>query len=613
MPDRFVESHIKKIPMFQQLSPPQLDLVIKAFQVLRFNRGELVVREGNTTQGMFVMVSGSGVLTRQQPNAAELRVGNVEEDDIFNREAIFQEGVEGATLRITQPAVMLFLSRKRMGTVLSYYPEVRQQLQAPQKSTMRAAPSMNPLKTDSHMQVPQHEIQGQLGDEEIILIRRRHPWAFIRRGWIAVLIFVVFTGAAVGFARLGLPMALSVLLMGLGFVLAGLLMTYFYLEWRNDSFVITTTRVIRIERVIPTFSVSINEIPLDRIQAVDTDLPEGDLFARIFDYGNVELKNASDAGDMVLDTIPGPDEVQKAIFSNQNQRRQIADANKKSAIRAEIERVLGMSHTVKGQAAQSEAANGSDVGTLTVEKSWSPAPMRLINKDGDTVIRKHITIWLAAITPPATMILLALVGLIFSFVSFGSLQTVAAIGLGVSAIFLVIGGLWFWWSDWDWRNDMYIIGDDRVTLIHQRPLWLQNEQDQILLSRVDNVLSETNGLLDTIFQRGDVKLSLLGEGLDNAKVFEKVHKPHEVQAEVSRRQSRAKAQTEQDEERRQREAIKEYLTVYHETVQGQQEPPQQTPPAASVPPGNPANTPDPGLGPYRSQDQNRPPGVPRRR
>ena len=607
MPDRFVESHIRQLPMFQQLTPQQLDLVTKAFQILRFNRGELVVREGNATQGMFVLVSGEGVLTQRQANGAELRVGSIEANEVFNRDAVFREGAETVTLRVTQPAEVLFLSRNRMNTVLSYYPEVKQRLQVSRPTDGRATPSMNPLKTDTHMHAAQHEPPGERSNEEIILIRRRHPWSFIRRGWISVLILALFTGLAVALRLIGLPAALGGLIMGLGFVLAGLLMTYFYLEWRNDSFVITTTRVIRIERVIPTFSVSINEIPLDRIQAVDTDLPEGDIFARIFDYGNVELKNASDAGDMVLDTIPGPDEVQEAIFANQKQRREMADANKKNAIRAEIERVLGLSSTVQSEA-QSVPQATANTSSLAVQKSGSPAPMRLINKDGDTVIRKHITIWLAAIIPPATMIVLAVVGLIFSFVSFGSLESVAVIGIIVSLVFLVIGGLWFWWADWDWRNDMYIIGDDRVTLIHQRPLWLQNEVDQILLSRVDNVFSEINGLFDTVFQRGDVRLSLVGEGLEKAKVFHKVHKPHEVQAEVSRRQARAKAQAEQDEDLRQREAIKEYLTAYHETVQGQQ----QTPPTASPPPTDTASGSDSDVGPYRAHDQNRPPGIPRR-
>ncbi|MEO0563206.1 MAG: hypothetical protein AAF125_13950, partial [Chloroflexota bacterium] len=117
-----------------------------------------------------------------------------------------------------------------------------------------------------------------------------------------------------------------------------------------------------------------------------------------------------------------------------------------------------------------------------------------------------------------------------------------------------------------WRNDLYIIGDEKVTLIHKRPLWLQNEVEQVLLDRVDNVLSETSGLLDTVFQRGDVKLSLVGEGLNSAKVFEKVHRPHEVQAEISRRQARARINAADAEDQRQRATIQEYLSAYHDAV-----------------------------------------------
>jgi hypothetical protein len=102
------------------------------------------------------------------------------------------------------------------------------------------------------------------------------------------------------------------------------------------------------------------------------------------------------------------------------------------------------------------------------------------------------------------------------------------------------------------------------------------------------------------FQRGDVKISLVGEGIDKAKVFRNVYRPQSVQAELSRRQARAKAANEQGELQRQRETMAEYLSVYHETIQGMGNTPQN----AQVQPGMPVS-------PYSAQDRERPPGVPR--
>jgi hypothetical protein len=498
MPDRFIETHIRQISMFQRLNEAQLDLIVQAFQVLRFQPGELVIQQGNATQGLFLLVSGAGALFQTLPDGSERQVGLMQEDDVLDRGALFASGIETVTLRVTEPTILLFLSRKRMATVLSYYPEMRTQLGAAALSSQ--APPPIPTSTSQQKSAPS---TLQRDNETVILERRRHPWSFVRRGWMALLLLLMFLALAL--VTLNLSPLLSVSLVGLGVVLFGLLMTYFYFEWRNDSFIITDFRVIRIERVIPTFSVSINEVPLDRIQEVNTALPEGDLFARIFDYGDVELKNASDSGDFVLDMIPKPEEVQKTIFEHRNYRREQTEENKRNVMRAEIERQLGVAHNPKATAemAAVPASTPAQTSPQMVERSYSPARMRFTNTNGDTVIRKHISIWLAAVLAPLFVLMSGFIVLLISLMT--STGWLSRLGLPLALGMFVLGGLWFWWSDWDWRNDMYIIADDKVTLIHKRPLWLQNEVEQIILSQVDNVVSETKGFVDTLFPAGRCK------------------------------------------------------------------------------------------------------------
>ncbi|MEM6281454.1 MAG: PH domain-containing protein, partial [Chloroflexota bacterium] len=510
-----------------------------------------------------------------------------------------------------------FLSQKRMNTVLAYYPEVRQRLNPiarpqqpvtqPENTSAPAAPPVKqapaaPANIRKSQATRKTGYEFQRENEEIILVRRRHPWAFIRRGWMCILVILFSAGLGVVMTLADFPAAIAGIAVAGGFVLAGLLMTYFYFEWRNDSFVVTDTRVIRIERVIPTFNYTVNEIPLNRIQEINTELPEGDLFARIFDYGDVELRNAADAGDMVLDMIPRPDEVQEAIFTNQTRRRELADRNKRNALRAEIEQQIGISSGATGK--MMAASAGGQKAIRLEHRGWAPARMQFLDNDGNTVIRKHATVWLQAIILPAVLIVFGVILLVVGLFTSGPgfIGPIALLG-GLAS--LTVGGLWFWWSDWDWRNDMYIIADEMVTLIHRRPLWLQNENEQVILSRVDSVVSETSGFWDTVFQRGDVKLSLIGEGMENAKRFIKVYKPHEIQAEISRRQARAKEKAEQANDDRQREAIKEYLSVYHETVQDLNGPAAE---AAS----EGTYMPDTSFRPHESQDRRRPPNIPRR-
>ena len=208
---------------------------------------------------------------------------------------------------------------------------------------------------------------------------------------------VVMGVACVGaFASFSISIVLSLFVLGLGGIIGFVASGYFYLEWRNDLFVVTNRRVISIERVIPTFSVSINEVPLTNIQQVNAELPSGDLFARIFNYGNVELKNASDTGDMVLDVIPNPDRVQQAIFEIQTTFRQQIQTQERGAIREEIERSLRLR-------ADTQTDVETDEPHISVLQQSSGLPFartQFINDEGEIVIRRHLSIWLSRIFAP---------------------------------------------------------------------------------------------------------------------------------------------------------------------------------------------------------------------
>jgi hypothetical protein len=140
-------------------------------------------------------------------------------------------------------------------------------------------------------------------------------------------------------------------------------------------------------------------------------------------------------------------------------------------------------------------------------------------------------------------------------------------------------------------------------LIHKRPLWLQDENDQILLSQVDNVISEMRGVLNTLFKVGDVKLSLTGSDAKNAKWFRNVHEPQEIQQEISRRQDRAAMLKQEADAQRQKQAIIDYLLVYHETIA-----PGSTAQASGGAPATPINA--PAEQPPKVRDRTRPPGIP---
>lgn len=576
MADRFVVSHLRRLPLLARLSPEQLEYVANAAQVLRFEAGELVFKEGQPNAGLFFFVSGRGVLSQAGANGQSFEIGTVSPGHYVNESALFVETTASVTLRVVETAIVVFIERQRFTALIADRPDIQNSLQLPK----------TPLGGDSLRRAFKSQREG----EKVLASFRAHWWAFAGYLWLplaaAALLFVLAS-----LAGESLP-GLSVVLAGLGFVVPGLLVIYLYVEWRNDEVVITDQRVIRIRRTIRTVSTNISEIPIASVREVNIAIPPTDPFARLFGYGQIIIKTSGDTRNLVLETVPDPRAVQNIIFTNRSRHQQAIAHQNRESMRKEVDEFLGRA---PAQPPQQEAPAGS--GSV---RRGGFLRMRSINEKGQIVYRKHYLVWFAHVLLPSVIILAGLVLFMVSASRLSGDSTLGAAGIGMAAFVIILGIVTFYTADWDWRNDMYIIGDETVSLIHKRPLWLQNREDQILLAQIDNVISDTSGLVNSLFKMGDVKLLLTGTEVQNAKVFKNVYYPQRIQREISERRRQVEQRRQEAEAKRQRQAILDYLSVYHDSLKDAAQDVNPNPPAGRPPPS--------ASGPA---DSTRPPGIPR--
>jgi uncharacterized membrane protein YdbT with pleckstrin-like domain len=147
------------------------------------------------------------------------------------------------------------------------------------------------------------------------------------RHWVVLLRPIASTvlAAAVSLVILALiPISgeLRLLLM-LGAVLIGLgVINLYYWGWRAHEYVLTDQRVILNEGIVSKFSRS---IAIDRIQDLTTY--QG-LWGRTWGFGDIELESAGREGAELLSTVPRPQQLRNAIFSQiETRRRQGGSAN----------------------------------------------------------------------------------------------------------------------------------------------------------------------------------------------------------------------------------------------------------------------------------------------
>jgi hypothetical protein len=608
MQANYIDSYVKQIPLFAKLNPAQLQLVSQAFEVRSYRAEEVIFRESEPMLGMLTLISGQAVMLQVDANGIQQPIATIIPNQTLNQEALFSDELHSATLYVQRPVQALKLTREKFLTLLAHHPELKVPLGLSQKDTSHHA----------------HDVQfsGQREDEEVLVNTRRHSWAFARLAWLPILLMVIMWVMAVA---IGQALISTLLLIG-SILFPGLVALYIYMEWRNDSVIVTSQRVIRIWRTILTFSTHVSEVGIQSIHEINSEIPSNDPFARLFNYGTIELKTAGDAGNLELDFIPNPDQFQQIIIEDRKNYEANQAQSQRNAVRAELDRYLSGDMS----ATDAPPKNKTDDPPKPKSGNFGYLSNRIEMTNGDIIYRKHILFWLQQTLVPLLVMIFSAGLLIISFAISNNLGTV---GIGLAIVLFMIGALAYFWTDWDWRNDYYVVSDDTITLIHQRPFFLQNLRDQILMERVDNVVSESSGLLATLFSYGNVRVSLIGA--DGSKMFNNVSNPQEIQQEISRRQQRVKQNKSADDARQQREIIGEYLNVFNERLQDEGQianpsanPPQQnvasiegqysnshpgttTTPVNNTIPGRPTQ-PDVQVRAFGNRDRNRPPGIPRK-
>jgi hypothetical protein len=597
--DPFIQRHIRNLPLFARLTAEQIDAVARIAEVVQLQPGQIAFQQGQPTRGLMLFVAGRGVLTRLNANNIEEPIGAVEAGQYINESALYTTTRENASLRIVQPAVILLIPRGRFVQLLAHDSALRVNLR------VETAPDQR--------ETARTLFKGQRDNETVLHIYRRHWWAFGRWLWIpAVIGIALFVGAV---ALAGMNAVLALAAGGLGIIIPGVIIAYMYYEWQDDSVIVTNQRVVRIWKMLFTFENTINEIPLERILETNAEIPPGDAFARLLNYGTVAIKTSGENANLLLDFMPQPMQVQRMIFAQRDQFQQANAQRRQEQIRADIERALG-----RAPAAQGATTGAPPVVPLTDDSHTSVGisflRTRFLSVNGEIIYRKHVSVWLMHILPGLLVVFGGIALLLLSFMPAFTFAGAAGIGLGLAV--LLIGGLWMYWGDWDWRNDLFILGRDAITLIRKRPLFLQNQRDTIRLTQVDNVRSDVNGILNTLLNRGNVYISLIGAE-SNAKMFDAVYDPQSIQSEISQRLSAIRAAQAQANTEQQRQQMLEYFAVFQQVTgrDGRDDTLTQPAPTSQARPYTPAAPPDeptvPTDQPPPPHDANRPPRIPRTR
>lgn len=128
-----LESILQGVPILQFLPPDIRSMVENSFVPVHFSFGQEIVREGEPSDALYVLVSGRARVLKRSDSGDELSLGNLRPGDIFGEDDIFQPGVRPATVRASSAVEALRLDQAVVATLMRQRPDLRQYFELQQR------------------------------------------------------------------------------------------------------------------------------------------------------------------------------------------------------------------------------------------------------------------------------------------------------------------------------------------------------------------------------------------------------------------------------------------------------------------------------------------------
>jgi hypothetical protein len=422
------------------------------------------------------------------------------------------------------------------------------------------------------------DFPGKQWDEVVVSFAKRHVLVLLSKMiwpvlWLVVPVLVLILEELAGFTFLDIftrNLFATILFTVPFIVIAVLLAVYYYLDWRNDDFIVTTKRVVHIERVL-FYGEQRHEAPLTRIQ--DVTVLTFDLIERFFDYHDIVIRTAG-AGVIKITGIPGAEEIREKIFQESRRAVERVSAADVSAVRKMIAKHVSLEGAIEEP--MLDVAE-SQVPLNQIGKQFSNYRLpgfldyfipriKEMRDDGNgksLLWHKHYFILVTAtIIPMAAMMVSGYLGLA-AFFGFSPFSRPAVDGVwGLLAVLTVMSLVWVSAQYDDWQRDLYVVTDTRIIDIEGTPFRIRGEQRREgTFDNIQNIYYNIPNLFSQLLNMGDVIIETAGT--EATFTFEKVFDPSGVQEEIFNRMVLFQQQQRAQMRDATANQVVEYIAEYH--------------------------------------------------
>ncbi len=537
-------SLLKQQYLFQGLNDAQLAHVVTHVERIEKFKDDVIYAQGSPGDKFYVIFQGRVRVTQKEgQRERQLRILNT--GDYFGEGGLLFKRPRSDTITALEPTVLLRLSREDFFELLEIMPSIRMNLSATAESRYLA------LK----------ENFDWLSDDEVIyLIRRKHELFLLISlippvilGLIALPIFVL------SFSQTSPSLTIAALLFGIfgmiGSVMWGI---WNWLDWGNDFYIVTSQRVVWLERVI-FFYYSRQEAPLTQVLSVNV---KTSFIGRIFNYGSVDVRTFT--GGIPMQNMTDPKQFASYVEGFQSRAQRQQREAEAEVIEKELhKRIHKESEPLPVKPAPPKPAENKKKPKQSALQYILDTFLKVrFEQDNVITYRKH---WLVLIgkTLAPTMVFLMLV-ILYGLLLY---QYLFRDGIGISGLPVsVLAGLllfavilWWGYHYLDWNNDIYQLTPEQIVDIERKPLG----EEQKKTAPLDSILSLEHarlGIIQLIFNFGNVVINV-GQ---TKFIFRGVHNPDQVHQDVADYIEARRRKRQEVEAERERKRMLDWFGTYHQ-------------------------------------------------
>jgi hypothetical protein len=546
---------LKSQYLFQGFNDAQIAHVVNRFQRVNFAAGEYIITQGTAGDSFYVVFSGHVKVTRRV-GQSERTLNVLGPGEYFGEEALLFDRPRSATIIAQEPVGLLRLDQEAFFDLIRAYPDMR----------------LNLSSTAESRHIAHQENFDWVGEDEVIyLISRKHELFLFVSLVLPLITFLIGIPILVwGFSNTSPFMRLALIGGGILLMIGGLGWTLWnWLDWGNDYYVVTSQRVVWLERVI-IFYYSRREAPLTHVLSVNTN---SSFWGRVFNYGDVDVRTFT--GGIKMRHCPNPKRFASFVEGFQLRARRIQKEAEAENIERDLRARLGLAPPRPPAPAAAPAE--TVVTSRKPARKAKPGSLRdkldtflqvRYERDGVITYRKHWLVLLGKTWQPILVFLLLLFGFIYlvwpksNGVSMFSASLVLLLGFLYMIVFL-----WWGYNYWDWSDDIYQLTPDQVLDIERRPL---GEEDK-KTAPLDSILSlehSREGIIQLIFNYGNVIINV-GQ---TKFIFKGVHNPDQVHQDVADYIEARRRKKQDGEAARERQRMTDWFATYQKQSKYLEEP-----------------------------------------